>query len=167
MVLTWCLCMASILISGCSEWQKKFTQILKYEHKERSNEPLISQALNDWPQGKSEFWFPENLNVPRGEAKGNIVVEEKKTHCFLQGQSLRVVIPMNRNKLGRNCLLYATKAPLPATVRERSVHSSPEVSERVDQTRESSRNRAYMPGAGVSIILVISRHWRCNNGCDY
>ena len=29
------------------------------------------------PQGKSEFCFPETLNVSRGEAEGNIAVEGK------------------------------------------------------------------------------------------
>ena len=30
------------------------------------------------PKGNSEFCFPETLNVPRGEAEGNIEVE-----CFV------------------------------------------------------------------------------------
>ena len=31
------------------------------------------------PKGNSEFCFPETLNVPRGEAEGNIEVDSTKT----------------------------------------------------------------------------------------
>ena len=44
------------------------------------------------PKGNSEYGFPETLNVSRGEAKGNTEVKGRKTHCFLQGQSLRVLL---------------------------------------------------------------------------
>ena len=43
-------------------------------------------------KGNSEFCFPETLNVPRGEAEGNIEVEGNKTHCFPRGQSLSVLL---------------------------------------------------------------------------
>ena len=33
-------------------------------------------------KGNSEFWFPETLNVPRGEAEGNIEVEGKQNSLF-------------------------------------------------------------------------------------
>ena len=29
-------------------------------------------------KGNSEFWFPETLNIPQGEAEGNIEVEGKQ-----------------------------------------------------------------------------------------
>ena len=44
------------------------------------------------PEGNSEFCFPETLNVPRGEAEGNIEVEGKQTHCFPWDQSLSVLL---------------------------------------------------------------------------
>ena len=33
-------------------------------------------------KGNSEFCFPETLNVPRGEAEGNIEVEGKQNSLF-------------------------------------------------------------------------------------
>ena len=35
------------------------------------------------PKGNSEFCFPENLNVPRGEAEENIEAEGKQNSLFL------------------------------------------------------------------------------------
>ena len=51
-------------------------------------------------KGNSEFWFPETLNVPRGEAEGNIEVEgkQKKNHCFPRGQSLSVLLYLPTQK---------------------------------------------------------------------
>ena len=37
------------------------------------------------PKGNSEFCFPETLNVPRGEAEGNIEVEGKQNSLFPEG----------------------------------------------------------------------------------
>ena len=34
------------------------------------------------PSGNNEFCFPETLNVPRGEAEGNIDVEGKQNSLF-------------------------------------------------------------------------------------
>ena len=34
------------------------------------------------PKGNSQFCFPETLNVPRGEAEGNIEVEGKQNSLF-------------------------------------------------------------------------------------
>ena len=34
-----------------------------------------NKHLMTGPEGNSEFCFPETLNVPRGEAEGNIEVE--------------------------------------------------------------------------------------------
>jgi len=48
------------------------------------------------PKGNSEFCFPETLNVPRGEAKGNIGVEGKPNSLFREGQVIKCfVIPPN------------------------------------------------------------------------
>ena len=45
-------------------------------------------------KGNSEFWFPEMLNVPWGEAEGNIEVEEKKNSLFPEGPVIKCfVIP--------------------------------------------------------------------------
>ena len=42
-----------------------------------NNNPLIIKHLMTGHKGNSEFCFPETLNVPRGEAEGNI--EEQNT----------------------------------------------------------------------------------------
>jgi len=48
------------------------------------------------PTGNSEFCFPETLNVPRGEAEGNIEVEGKQNSLFREGQVIKCfVIPPN------------------------------------------------------------------------
>ena len=45
-------------------------------------------------KGNSEFWFPETLNVPRGEAEGNIEVEGKQSSPFPEGPVIKCfVIP--------------------------------------------------------------------------
>ena len=45
-------------------------------------------------KGNSEFCFPEKLNVPRGEAKGNIKVEGKQNSLFPEGSVIKCfVIP--------------------------------------------------------------------------
>ena len=46
----------------------------------------------------SEFCFLETLHDPRGKAKGNIEIEGNKTHCFLQGQSLSVLLYLPTHK---------------------------------------------------------------------
>ena len=40
-------------------------------------------------QGKSEFCFPETLNVSRGEAEGNIEVEGKQNLLFPGGPVIK------------------------------------------------------------------------------
>ena len=46
------------------------------------------------PKGNSEFCFPETLNVPRGEAEGNIEVEGKQNSLFPEGPVIKCfVIP--------------------------------------------------------------------------
>jgi len=48
------------------------------------------------PKGNSEFSFPETLNVPRGEAEGNIGVEGKQNSLLPEGQVIKsFVIPPN------------------------------------------------------------------------
>ena len=42
----------------------------------------ITKHLMTGPSGNSEFCFPETLNVPRGEAEGNIEVEGKQNSLF-------------------------------------------------------------------------------------
>ena len=45
-------------------------------------------------KGNSEFCFPEKLNVPRGEAEGNIEVEGKQNSLFPEGSVIKCfVIP--------------------------------------------------------------------------
>ena len=41
------------------------------------------------PKGNSEFCFPETLNVPRGEAEGNIEVEGKQNSLFSEGPVIK------------------------------------------------------------------------------
>ena len=60
----------------------------------------ISEANNKHlmtgPKGNSEFCFPETLNVPRGEAEGNIEVEGKQNSLFPEGPVIKCfVIPPN------------------------------------------------------------------------
>ena len=40
-------------------------------------------------KGNSEFCFPEKLNVPRGEAEGNIEVEGKQNSLFPEGSVIK------------------------------------------------------------------------------
>ena len=45
-------------------------------------------------KGNSEFCFPETLNVPRGEAEGNIEVEGRQNSQFSEGPVIKCfVIP--------------------------------------------------------------------------
>ena len=45
-------------------------------------------------KGDSEFCFPEKINVPRGEAEGNIEVEGKQNSLFPEGSVIKCfVIP--------------------------------------------------------------------------
>ena len=50
------------------------------------------------PKGNSEFCFPEALNVPRGEAEENIVVEGKQNSL-----SLSVFLYLQTQKHKTNC----------------------------------------------------------------
>ena len=55
---------------------------------------LINKHLMTGHKGNSEFCFPETLNVPRGEAEGNIEVEGKQNSLFPEGPVIKCfVIP--------------------------------------------------------------------------
>ena len=47
-----------------------------------SPSPQFNKHLMTGHKGNSELWFPETLNVPRGEAEGNIEVEGKQNSLF-------------------------------------------------------------------------------------
>ena len=59
-------------------------------------------------KGKSEFWFPERLNVPRGEAEGNIEVEGKQNSLFREGPVIKCFVIPPDSKIEKapkkNCL---------------------------------------------------------------
>ena len=58
----------------------------------------VNKHLMTGPKGNSEFCFPETLNVPRGEAEGNIEVEGKQNSLFPEGPVIKCfVIPSNSN----------------------------------------------------------------------
>ena len=60
--------------------------------------PYNNKHLMTGPKGNSEFCFPETLNVPRGEAEGNIEVEAKQNSLFPEGPVIKCfVIPSNSN----------------------------------------------------------------------
>ena len=50
------------------------------------------------PKGNSEFCFPETLNVPRGEAEGNIEVELTQVKTILE--LLCLLLMLNSRILG-------------------------------------------------------------------
>ena len=57
-------------------------------------------------KGNSEFCFPETLNIPRGEAEGNIEVEGKQKSLFPEGSVIKCfVIPPDSKieKAPKNC----------------------------------------------------------------
>ena len=43
---------------------------------------IYQKAFNDWPEGKQWVFFPETLDVPRGQAESNIEVEAKQNSLF-------------------------------------------------------------------------------------
>ena len=54
----------------------------------------INKHLMTGHKENSEFCFPETLNVPRGEAEGNIEVEGKQNSLFPEGPVIKCfVIP--------------------------------------------------------------------------
>ena len=55
-----------------------------------------NKHLMTGPKGNSEFCFPETLNVPRGEAEGNIEVGGIQNSLFPEGPVIKCfVIPSN------------------------------------------------------------------------
>ena len=63
---------------------------------EQSRMSHVNKHLLTGPKGNSEFCFPETLNVPRGEAEGNIEVEGKQNSLFPEGPVIKCfVIPPN------------------------------------------------------------------------
>ena len=55
-----------------------------------------NKHLMTGPKGNSDCGFPETLNVPRGEAEGNIEVEGKQNSLFPEGPVIKCfVIPPN------------------------------------------------------------------------
>ena len=75
----------------------------------------INNYLMTGPKGNSEFCFPETLNVPRGEAEGNIEVEGKQNSLFPEGQVIKCfVIPPNskiENTTGKKGFVRAVVVP--------------------------------------------------------
>ena len=68
--------------------------------------PYNNKHLMTGPKGNSEFCFPETLNVPRGEAEGNIEVEGKQNSLFPEGPVIKCfVIPSNSN-IGKKLRKY-------------------------------------------------------------
>ena len=65
-----------------------------------------TKHLMTGPKGNSEFCFPETLNVPRGEAEGNIEVEGTQNSLFPEGPVIKCfVIPSNSN-IGKKLRKY-------------------------------------------------------------
>ena len=54
--------------------------------------PALNKHLMTGPERNSEFCFPETLNVPRGEAKGNIEVEVKQNSLFPMGPVIKCLV---------------------------------------------------------------------------
>ena len=50
------------------------------------------------PKGNSEVCFPETLNVPRGEAEGNIEVEGKQNSLFPEGPVIKYFFILPNSK---------------------------------------------------------------------
>ena len=64
------------------------------------------------PAGNSAFCFPVTLNVPRGEAEGNIEVEGKQNSLFPTEPVIKcfVIPPKSKieNETAKTCLLGAS-----------------------------------------------------------
>ena len=71
----------------------KFPLPLNSQKRTKESTPIIKQLMTGH-KGNSEFCFPEMLNVPRGEAEGNIEVEGKQNSLFPEGPVIKCfVIP--------------------------------------------------------------------------
>jgi len=51
------------------------------------------------PKGNSEVCFPANLNVPQGEAEGNIEVEGKQNSQFPAGPVIKCFVISHNSKI--------------------------------------------------------------------
>ena len=58
-------------------------------------------------KGNSEFCFPEKINVPRGEAEGNIEVEGKQNSLFPEGSVIKCLSILDTSLASHLC--YQTK----------------------------------------------------------
>ena len=70
---------------------------------------MNNKHLMTGPKGNSEFCFPETLNVPRGEAEGNIEVDSKLHDLITCESKVQVVVALGRHEvlfaLGRHEVL--------------------------------------------------------------
>ena len=62
------------------------------ELKKRLQASQVGKHLMTGPKGNSEFCFPETLNVPRGEAEGNIEIEGKQNSLFPEGPVIKCFV---------------------------------------------------------------------------
>ena len=53
---------------------------------------LYNKSLNDWSLGKQFILFPENLNVSRGAAEGNIEILGKQNELFPEGPVIKCLL---------------------------------------------------------------------------
>ena len=63
----------------------------------------IVKFLVTGSKGNSEVCFPENFNVPRGEAERNIEVEGKQNSLFLARPVIKCFVIPSNSKLEKNC----------------------------------------------------------------
>ena len=68
--------------------KESYTVTAHYENKQ----------LTPGQKRNGEFCFLETFHDPQAKAKGNIEIEGNKTHCFLQGQSLSVLLYLPTHK---------------------------------------------------------------------
>ena len=77
---------------------------------DEDNSTLSIKHLMTGHKGNSEFWFPETLNVPRGEAEGNIEVEGKQNSLFPEGLVIKclVIPPDSKIEKAPKNIIYLT-----------------------------------------------------------
>ena len=64
-------------------------------HRDKEN----NKHLMTGHKGNSEFCFPETLNVPRGEAEGNIEVEGKQNSLFPEEPVIKCFVILPDSKI--------------------------------------------------------------------
>jgi len=62
------------------------------------------------PKGNSEFYFPETLNVPRGEAEGNIEVEGKQNSLSPEGPVIKCFVISPNSKIEKTAKISFVRA---------------------------------------------------------